>query len=103
MEIQKIFAEIDGTEKIYSVSMTEEEYNLYSEKLSKDSKSAIGHSIGFGINSAVAGSLGRAVAKGGIKNNKLAAAGALIGTSNAVYHGIKATKSIKRLKNKTEK
>ena len=41
-------------------SMTEEEYNLYSEKLSKDSKSAIGHSIGFGVNSAVAGSLGRA-------------------------------------------
>ena len=94
--------QINGTEKIYSVYMTEEEYNLYSEKLSKDSKSAIGHSIGFGINSALAGTLGKTVAKKGIKNSKLAAAGALVGASNAVYHGVKAAKSIKRLK-KNEK
>lgn len=61
---------------------------------------AAGHTVGAGINGAIAYKLGKDAVKKGIKNNKLAAAGAGIAATNAVYHTYKAGQATKEAKKK---
>jgi uncharacterized membrane protein YebE (DUF533 family) len=109
MLVQKIYSEVEqGEEKIYSVLMTEDEINLFSEMSTKEFeekekevkdhlKRTLGHGVGATVNGVVAGSL----AKNAIKTkSKLAGAGALLAGGNTAYHSVKAVKEGKSWRKK---
>ena len=68
-------------------------------KFQRANRRILGHGLMTGIDAGIAGALGKNVIRGGIKNNKLSALGAGLGSLGAGYHAYKLGKNIQTSRN----